>query len=96
MKSENETIKDSATKDISTLFELEGDDYKPERVGLFWSNNYIEYESKNGGNKNLLVKEYLNKVKLYFRHIIIDLQKSGQWRCRWRAWNALIEQQYRL
>ena len=56
MKSENETIKDSATKDISTLFELEGDDYKPERVGLFWSNNYIEYESKNGGNKNLLVK----------------------------------------
>ena len=28
-------------------------------------------------NKNLLVKEYLNKIKPYLRDIIIDLQKSG-------------------
>ena len=33
----------------------------PLRVSNFWSNNYIEYESKGDRNKTLSVKEYLNK-----------------------------------
>ena len=37
--------------------------YKPIRVGNFWNNNYIEYESNGDINKNLSVKEYLNEIK---------------------------------
>ena len=47
------------------------------RVVNFWNNNYIEYERKNGRNKNLSVQEYLNKVKPYMGDIIIDLKKYG-------------------
>ena len=46
----------------------------------FWSNSYIKYESNGDRNKNLLVKECLNKIKPYSRDIIIDLQKSGTWK----------------
>ena len=80
------------------------------RVVNFWNNNYIEYERKNGRNKNLSVQEYLNKVKPYMGDIIIDLKKYGTWkvqltlainfvspkRCRWRTCNALKEQQYKI
>ena len=27
---------------------------------IFWSNNYVEYESNNDRNKTLSVEEYLN------------------------------------
>ena len=30
--------------------------------------------------KNLSLKEYLNKIKLYLRNIIIDLQESDTWK----------------
>ena len=32
-------------RNIRTLFEQEDGYYKPIRVGKFWNNNYIEYES---------------------------------------------------
>ena len=41
----------------------------------FWNNCYIENESSNDRNKNLLVKEYLNEIKAFLIDIIIDLQK---------------------
>ena len=44
------------------------------KVGNFWKNNYIEYESSGDRNKNLQVKEYLDKIKSYLRDIIINLQ----------------------
>ena len=31
-------------------------------------------------NKNLSLREHLNKIEPYLRHIIIDLQKSDTWR----------------
>ena len=37
---------------------------KPMRVGNFWNNNYIEYESSSGRNKNLSVKEYFEFSKI--------------------------------
>ena len=77
---ENEMIKDRIIRDIRILVEQEDDYFKPKRVGNFWNNNYIEYESKSGRNKNILVKEYLNKIKPYLRDIIINLQKSGTWK----------------
>ena len=45
--------------------------HKPIRVGNFWNNNYIEYESSSGRNENLSVKEYFE----YF----VNFQKSNTW-----------------
>ena len=48
------TVKDRIIRDIRNLFEHEEEDYyKPVRVGNFWSNNYIEYESIDDRNKAL-------------------------------------------
>ena len=44
------------------------------------NNNYIEYESSGYKNKNLPIKEYLNKIKPFLRDIIINLQKSDTWK----------------
>ena len=40
----------------------------------------MEYESNGDRNKNLSLKEHLDKIKPYLRDIIIDLQKPGQWK----------------
>ena len=52
----------------------------PLRVSNFWSNNYIEYESKGDRNKTLSVKEYLNKIRPYLKDIINNLKKSDTWK----------------
>ena len=54
MKQEHEGIKDTIITDIRNLFEHEGEDYyKPVRVGNFWNNNYIDYESNGDRNKTV-------------------------------------------
>ena len=69
-------IKDKIIRDIRTHFEQEEEDYyKPERVSSFWNNNYIEYESNGDKNNNLLLDEYLNKIKPYLRDIVKVLTK---------------------
>ena len=66
----NETIKDKIIREIKALFgQQEEVCYRPVRVGNFWNNNYINYESDVDRNKNLSVKEYLNKIKSYLRDI---------------------------
>ena len=57
-------IKDRILRYIRNLFEHEEEEnyYKPVRVSNFWSNNYIEYESKGDKNKILSVEKYLNKI----------------------------------
>ena len=77
LKKENETIKDEIITDIELLFEQEDDYYKPERVGNFGNNSYIEYESNDNRNKKLSVKKYHNEIKPYLKDIITNLQKSG-------------------
>ena len=49
LKKENRAIKDRKIRDIRNHFEHEEkeDCFKPVRVGSFWSNNYIEYESNS-------------------------------------------------
>ena len=42
-----------------------------------WNNNYIKYEISGDRNKNLSVKEYLDKIKPYLRDMIINFKKSG-------------------
>ena len=54
--------------------------YKLIRVGNFSNDNYIEYESSGDRNKNLSIKEYLDKIKPYLTDIIINLQKSDTWK----------------
>ena len=49
-------------------------------MGNFWNNNYNKYENSGGKNKNLPVKEYLDKIKPYLKDIIINLQKSDTWK----------------
>ena len=46
----------------------------------FWNKTYIEYESNNDSNKDLTLKEYLDKLKSYLRDVIIDLQNSDTWK----------------
>ena len=54
-------------RDIRTFF-VQADHYHNLiKVGNFWKNNYIEYESNGGRNKNLSVKEHLNEIKPYLR-----------------------------
>ena len=55
-------------RDIRNLFEHEEEDYKPVRVGNFWSNNYIKYKSK-GDRKTVSVKKYLNRIRPYLKDI---------------------------
>ena len=70
LKKENPIIKNRILSNIRNLFQHERKDYyKPAIVGNFWSNNYIEYESKDGRNKTLSVEECLNKVRLYLKDI---------------------------
>ena len=67
-------------RDIRILVEQEEDYYKPKIVSSFWNNNYVEYESNGDKNNNLLLDEYLSKIKPYFRNIIIDLQSFDTWK----------------
>ena len=63
LEKENEVIKDRIIRDNSNLFDEEEENYyKPVRVGNFWSNNYIEYETNSNRNKIVAFKEYLNEL----------------------------------
>ena len=64
LKKENKAIKDRIIRDIRALFkQKEKYYYIPIRVGNFWHNNYIKYESSGDRNKNLL--QYLDKILRY-------------------------------
>ena len=72
---ESEAINDRIIRDIRNVFEHEEEkNYKPVRAIIFWSNNYIEYESNGDRNITLLIEEYLNKIKPYLKNIN-DLKK---------------------
>ena len=52
--------------------------YKPVRLSNFWSNNYIEYKSKNDRNKTLSMEEYLSKLIPQLKDIIDYLKISEE------------------
>ena len=80
-KKHNEIIiKDRIMRYIRTLFEQEEDYYEPKWVSNFSNNTYIEYESNGDKNRNLSLDKYLNKIKLYVRNTIIDLENSDAWK----------------
>ena len=53
-KNQNERIiNHRIIRDIRTLVKQEEEDYyKSKRVGNFWNNNYIKYESNGANNRN--------------------------------------------
>ena len=73
----NKAIKDIILRDRRNLFENEEEEkyYKPVRATIFWSNNYIEYESNGDRNETLSVEEYLNEIRPYLKDILNNLKK---------------------
>ena len=71
---ENEVIKDRIIQDIRALFES-----KSVRVGNFYNNNYIEYESNDDKNKTPSIIEYLDKIRSYLKDITNNPKKSDTW-----------------
>ena len=45
-------------------------------MSSFWNNNDVDYESNGDKNSNLLLDEYLNKIKTYLRDITIDRENT--------------------
>ena len=78
LKKENKAITNIVLRDIRNYFEHEEEEnyYKTVRVGKFWNNKYIEYESNGDRNKILSVEEYLNKSRPYLKDIINNRNKS--------------------
>ena len=70
LKKETKAIKIRIIRYIRNLSEHEEDYYKSVRVGNFWSNYYVEYESNSDRNKTLSVEEYLNNIRPYLKGII--------------------------
>ena len=70
-------VEDRILMDMKYLFE---EYYKPVRLNNFWSNNYIEYKSRGVWYKTLSVEEHLDKIRLYLKDIINNLQKSYTWK----------------
>ena len=64
IKNENKAIQYRIIRDIRTLFEQqeENDFYKRIRAGSFWNKNSVKCQSSGDRNKNLSVKEYLDKL----------------------------------
>ena len=62
-------MKDRIIRDIKNLFEQEENYHKPVRVGNFYSNNYIKYET-NGDRSKISIKGYLNEIKPYLKSLI--------------------------
>ena len=77
-------IRDNYQKKIIELkVQLENKEenyYKPRRIGIFYSNNYIEYDSNGDRNKTISIEKYLNKLRPYFKDIKINLKKPDTWK----------------
>ena len=82
-KTHNERIiKGRIIRDIRTDFEQQQEEvyYERIRVSNFWNNNYIEYKSNGGKNRNLLLDKCPDKMKPYLRNIIINIQNFDAWK----------------
>ena len=75
-------IENNIVKDVRNIFRLkeEINDIAIKYIRKkHWSNNSIEYESNGDKSKTLSIEEYLNKIRLYLRHVINNLKKFDMW-----------------
>ena len=70
-----EMINERIIRDKS-LFEQEGNYYKPLTISNFYSKSQTDYESNGDRNKTLSVKEYLQEIKPYLKDIKNNFKKS--------------------
>ena len=66
----------------NNLSKQEEDNYKPERIGNAFSNNYIEYKSNGNKEKTVSIKDYLDTIKRYLSDIINDHITQGEWKIK--------------
>ena len=54
-------------------------DYKPVIIDGVFNNNYVQYESveSKGNDKNLSVKEFINRIKPYLSDMINNHKAHG-------------------
>ena len=78
LEKENNAIKDIILRNVRNLFwnEEKENFYKPVRVTIFSSNNYIEYENNGDRNETLSIEEYCKKIRPYLEDIINNFKKS--------------------
>ena len=50
------------------------------KVGNFCNIIYIEYKCNDDRNKNLSLKEYIEKIQPYLKDITIDFQGRDTWK----------------
>ena len=69
-------------RDIENLFgEFNDEDhYKPIKTKDAFNNNYIEYKSRGDKNKNLSLKQYLNRIIPYLCDMINNHKTLGEWK----------------
>ena len=74
-------------KDIENLFGdvVDNDYYKSILVKYSFKNNYKYYESRGEKDKNLSVKEYLNKTIPYLSDLINDYKAIGNESNDWKV-----------
>ena len=67
-------------KDIKDLFKpsIDKDYYKPVLVKSGYNNNFVQYESK--GDKILSIQEFLSLIEKYFKKLINQYKKEGEWK----------------
>ena len=56
------------------------DVYKPIKISGAFSDNFVEYKSNSKKDKSVSIAGYLNKIREYFRKIIDDKRRIGEWK----------------
>ena len=83
-------------RDVKNLFDLSINEdyyYKPTRNNSAFSNNHIEYKSKEDKNKILLIIKYLNIIRPCLSDIINNHKTQGEWKVHSR--NTVIDYKFK-
>ena len=71
---------DKIFRDLRFLLDPEKDHYKSVRTVSTFNNNYIQYESVGGEDKNLSIKECIDIIRPYLSDIINNHKSQGEWK----------------
>ena len=86
-----EDIEYKGIRNVSNLFDFSVDEdyYKPIITDSAFNNNYIQYESMGGKDKNISIKKYSDVIRPYLSNIINNHKAQGKWRIH--SGNTIIE-----
>ena len=63
-----------------TIFESEGDYYKPVKIYSAFNDKVIKYKSNGDGNNTLLMERYPGKIRPFLPCMTDDLRISAAWK----------------